>query len=246
MLSDDTFEDQLRLQFSMLDVPVPSAGAFEKAIRRFRRWRLRRRLLIATPGVVAAASLGVALGLGGGIGPGSGGSSSSNAIHPSDHNAIHLANYAFHLPSGFHVTAAATSACQAVVTFGEKMRYTPGSVPKIARIITGAGPYSTVKIASAANANGGCVEMALTRPFTPTAATENPYLGLTASTSSARQVDVAGYVGWLTTVGTNEGQPALQLTVELQQGNGQMRDLGVGASGFSASELLTIVSHGLS
>ena len=240
MSSSDVFEDQLRLEFSMLDVPAPSAGALETAVRRFRRWRLRRRLLVAAPGLVAAASLGAVLGLSGTSDLGSGGIPDSSTIR--------LANYAFPLPSGFHLTATPTDTCKAEVRFVERFETKPGSAPKSALtdlLHTGAGRYSTEKIASAASADGGCVEMALTKPFTPTAETGNPSYPLTTS-SRARRVDVAGYHGWLTTAQTNEGQPTSQLTVELPQADGQMRDLGVGASGLSANALLTIVSHGLS
>src|SRR5579862_4960545 len=40
MLSDDTFEDELRLEFSMLDIPEPAAGVLQKTVRSYRRWRL--------------------------------------------------------------------------------------------------------------------------------------------------------------------------------------------------------------
>ncbi len=245
MSSDDTFEDQLRLEFSMLDVPAPSAGDFEKAVRRFRRWRLRRRLLVATPGVAVAASFGVALGLSGVSGPGPGRSSSSHAYHLSIHDGIRLANYTFPLPSGFHVTASVTQACQAVVRFAERFNSTAGISAETLLKDTGTWSYTTVKIASAASANGGCVRMALTGLFTPTVVTGDPSYLLTES-SSSRRVDVAGHIGWLTTRQTNDGQPVLQLTVELPQADGRMRDLGVGSSGLNANELLAIVSQGLS
>lgn len=247
MSRDDPFEDELRLQFSMIDTPAPSERFVERTVRRYRSWRLRRRLAIAAPGFALAASLGVVFGLSGVSGPGSGGSSSPNAIQLSDHGAIHLANYVFPLPRGFHVTAAATGACNAIAilrshTLPPKdatgtVAWTPKTVPQ---------SYSTVNLAAAATESGGCVQMALTNPFTPAAATQNSYLPFTGSSSSVRQVDVDGYVGWLTTGSTSWGKPAPQLTVVLPQGNGQMRDLAVGSSGLRASELLTIVSQGLS
>lgn len=249
MSSHDPFEDQLRLEFSRLDVPAPSVGAFEKSVRRYRRWRLRRRLLVVTPGVAAAAGLGVALGLSGTSGHGPARSSSSKAVHLSGHNAMHLANYAFPLPPGFHTSSTATGSCRAVVTFEQKVRITRGSVPKAPKtpnVVTGKEINSTFKIASAASADGGCVEMALTIPFTPTTTTENPYLGFTVNKPSVRKVDVNGDVGWLTPAATNEGVSTPQLIVELPQGNGQMRDLGVSSAGLSANKLLTIVSQGLS
>lgn len=52
-----------------------------------------------------------------------------------------------------------------------------------------------------------------------------------------------GQVERLTAARKGGGQAGLQLTVEPPQ-VGPMRDLGVGASGLSANELLTIVSKG--
>ncbi|MHB1554428.1 MAG: hypothetical protein ACYCSX_09285 [Acidimicrobiales bacterium] len=233
MWSSDPFEDELRLRFSLLDVPEPSTRVRNEATRRFRRWRLRRRLLVATPSVAAAAVLGGVLGLGGFVGT---------------RDVIRLANYTFPLPPGFHLTAASTGPCRAVVAFRERIIVPPGSSPIGAGTISitkGKGPYHTAKIASAAGADGGCVLMALTDPFTPASETGNPSYTLTAS-PSARRVDVAGHVGWLTAARKDGGQADLQLTVELPQAAGQMRDLGVGASGLSANELLAIVSKGLS
>jgi hypothetical protein len=243
MWNDDSFEDELRLEFSMMGSVAPTAGFVEHAVRRYCRWRLRRRLMVATPGVAAAAGLGLALGLSGVGSPGpagSGGPSSASASRPSDGNAVHLANLVFHLPSNFHLTAAATTACRAVAVPATNPPPITG-VPKAVRLY----PDSTTQIAAAANASGGCVYLALTAPFTPTTATPNPYLPFTTSTSGVRQVDVGGNVAWLRG-GAEPTRPAYLLTVELPQANGQMEDLAVGSIGLSTGQLLTLISRGLS
>lgn len=135
-----------------------------------------------------------------------------------------------------------------VVFMGRSRRPTTGSVPWTREPIVDESivePPGSAQITAAASAMGGCVRMAVTVAFTPTTATRNPYLpyGLT---SNVRQVDVNGYVGWIGTAGTSFGQPTLQLTVELPQANGQMRDLAFASSYLSADQLLTIVSQGIS
>lgn len=245
MLSDDTFEDELRLEFSMLDIPDPAAGVLQKTVRRYRRWRLRRRLLVAAPGVAVAASLGVALGLSGVLSPGSGGSR-SNAIQLSDHHAIHLANYTFPLPKGYAVTSSLTATCPVLLIM---TRPTPptmpnnstGSVvwspPVIAQPFSASSSSSTAHMAAGATADGGCLVMELSVPFTPTQSIPNPYA------TGSQEVDVAGDMGWITVANYDKGK--VQLTVALPQANGQMRDLVVGSSGLTKSELVTVVTQGL-
>jgi hypothetical protein len=247
MLSDDTFEDELRLEFSMLDIPEPPAGVLQKTVRRYRRWRLRRHLLIAAPGVALAASLGVALGVSGVLSPGSGGSR-SNALHLSDHHAIHLANYTFPLPKGYAVTSATTATCPVVLLMTR-----PAPPPTMPKISTGstvwsppviAQPYSasssssTAHMAAGAGSDGGCLAMELSVPFAPTQSTPNPYV------TGSQEVDVAGDTGWLTVANYDKGM--VQLTVAVPQADGQMRDLVVGSSGLSKNQLVTVVTQGLS
>jgi hypothetical protein len=246
MRNDDSFEDDLRLEFSMMDGPAPTTSFVEHTVRRYRRWRSRRRLLMATPGVATAAGLGLALGLSGAGSPGpagTGGSASVDAHHPSDANAVRLENHVFHLPSGFRLTAATTTACHpdAVPATNNPPHIT--GTPKEVRVY----PYTTTQLATAVNSTGGCVVFAVTGSFTPTSATPNPYLPFTVSTPGVRQVDVDGDVAWLqTNPSPSETRPAYSLTVELPQANGQIQDLAVVSIGVSASELLTVISQGLS
>lgn len=247
MSRDDPFADELRLQFSMMDSPVPSARFVEQTVRRYRSWRLRRRLAVAVPGVALVVSLGVAFGLGGAGGRGAGGSSSSNAIELSGHHAIHLANYTFPLPKGYAVTTSATATCPVVLLM------TSPTAPTMPNISTGsavwsppviAQPYrassssSTAHMAAGAGSDGGCLAMELSVPFTPTQSTPNPYA------TGSQEVDVAGDTGWLTVANYDKG--TVQLTVAVPQPNGQMRDLVVGSSGLSKNQLVTVVSQGLS
>jgi hypothetical protein len=94
-------------------------------------------------------------------------------------------------------------------------------------------------MATGATADGGCLVMELSVPFTPTQATPNPYV------VGSQEVDVAGNTGWLGTTNYSQGSDSIQLTVALPQANGQMRDLVVGSSGLSKSELVTVVTQGL-
>jgi hypothetical protein len=246
MLSDDTFEDELRLEFSLLDIPEPAPGVLQKTVRRYRRWRLRRRLLVAAPGVALAASLGVALAVSGVLSPGTGGPR-SNAIHLSDRHAIHLANYTFPLPTSYAVTASTPSSCPVVLIMTQPTpptmpKISTGSVvwspPVIAQTYGASSSSSTAHMASGATADGGCLAMELSIPFTSSRSTANPYA------TGSQEVDVAGDTGWLTVANYDKGM--VQLTVAVPQANGQMRDLVVGSSGLSKSELVTVVSQGLS
>ena len=249
MSRDDPFEDELRLQFSMMDTPAPSERFVEQTVRRYRSWRLRRRLAFAVPGVALVVSLGVAFGLGGAGGTGTGGSSSSNAIELSGHHAIHLDNYTFPLPKGYAVTTSATTATCPVVLVTTRAA-APSTMPNIS---TGsavwsppviAQPYrassssSTAHMAAGAGSDGGCLAMELSVPFTPTQSTPNPYA------TGSQEVDVAGDSGWLTVANYDKG--TVQLTVAVPQPNGQMRDLVVGSSGLSKNQLVTVVTQGLS
>lgn len=79
--------------------------------------------------------------------------------------------------------------------------------------------------------------MELSVPFTPTQSIPNPYA------TGSQEVDVAGDMGWITVANYDKGK--VQLTVALPQANGQMRDLVVGSSGLTKSELVTVVTQGL-
>lgn len=237
MQTDEAFEEELRLQFSMMDSPEPSPGFVEATVRRYRRWRLRRRLMLASPALVLAA-VGVVAGLGG-FGGGQPGVNPETGVA-----SMRLARFSFPLPKDFRLASVETSACRALVVF----KGTPPSVPPS----TGAHPYTppdepqqylpsssaaTANMAAAASTDRGCLLMALTVPFTSTQATANPYV------ASGQKVDVDGYTGWLTT--TNATHGVVQLTVELPEGSGNFQDLGIGARGLSAATLLTVVSQGL-
>lgn len=245
MLSDDVFEDELRLEFSMMDSPVPTAEFVEDAVRRYRRCRRRRRLLVVTPGIAAASGLGLALGLSGVGSPGplnSGGPARAIAHAGSKVDSVQLANYVFHLPASFHLTDAVTTACRSYAVPATTAPTMTGP-PKAVRVY----PYSTTQIAAAANSSGGCVYLALTASFTPTTATPNPGLPFTGTAPGVRQVDVGGDTGWLrASPSPSTTRLGYLLTVELPLGNGQMRDLAVASIGLNTHELLTIVSKGLS
>lgn len=248
MWSDDTFEDELRLAFSMMDDPTPGAGYVERTVGRYRRWRLRRRLMVASPGVAAATGLGLALGLtgvGAPVAPGAGGPPGTRAHHPSEGGVVRVADYVFNLPAGFRLTAASTSTCLPDAVPATGAPPAEKGTPHAVRIYP-TSPYGTTQIATAANASGGCVRLAVTASFTPTPATPNPYFMLTASTPAVRQVTVGGDSAWLRTGALPTPKPVYLLTVEVPQGGGAMRDLVVSSIGLSTRELLAVISQGLS
>ena len=135
--------------------------------------------------------------------------------------------------------------CRSVVVFR-------GPKPTATRIITGSvsratlsimQPYGSPQIEALAAAKGGCVRMAITIPFTPNRSTQNPYLPLCFSTDSVRKVDINGYVGWLAIVGRVASHPITQLTIEMPQGNGQIRDVAISSTDLTLEDLLTVVSR---
>lgn len=243
MQTAEAFEEELRLQFSMMDSPEPSPGFVEATVRRYRRWRLRRRLMLASPALVLAGAVGIVAGLGGfGLGQPAVKSEIGTA-------SVRLAKFTFPLPKGYRLAAVDTSACRALVIFTSPITPTslaapstgsrPYTPPHVAQLYPPSSSSQTSSMAAAAATNGGCLLMALTVPFTPTQSTANPYLA-----SSGQKIDVDGYAAWLTS-SANASNGSVQLTVQLPAGNGKFEDLGIGARGLSAETLLTVVSRGL-
>ena len=246
MQTDNAFEQELRLQFSMMDAPEPTSHMVESIVRRYRRWRLRRRLVVASPALVVAGAVAIAAGFGV-----FGGSLDHQPVAKSEIAAVsmRLTGFAFPLPKGYRLASIDTP-CRALVVF--KSPVIPGTTG-LATPRTGASPYTpphvaelypaasspqTSAMAAAAATNGGCLLMALSVPFSPTQSTANPYLA-----TSGQKITVDGHAAWLTSVNASKG--SVQLTVQLPAGKGTFQDLGIGARGLSAQTLLSIVSKGL-
>lgn len=246
MPTDEAFEEELRLQFSMMEAPAPRPGLVEETVRKYRRWRMRRRLLVASPALAVAGAVGIVAGLGG-FG-GSGGRVPATNKPEIAAASMRLTRFTFPLPKGYQL-ASIDNACRALVIFSNPSPQLappgtgpyPYSPPRVSKLYPASSSPQTSTMAAAAATDGGCLLMALTVPFTPTQSTANPYLA-----SSGQAINVNGYEAWLTaSTGTSDGMGLVQLTVRLPAGNGKFEDLGIGARGLSAQSLLTIVSQGL-
>lgn len=241
MQTDEAFEEDLRLQFSMIDGPDPRPGLIEETVRKYRRWRMRRRLMVASPGLVLAGAVGIAAGLGG-----FGGTDQPVVKSQIAATSMRLGNFAFPLPKGYQL-ASIDTACRALVIFTDPTRtglptpstgshaYTP---PRVAQLYPASSSPQTSTMAAAAATDGGCLLMALSVPFVPTQSTANPYLA-----TSGQRIEVDGYAAWLTT-SANTSNGSVQLTVQLPAGKGTFEDLGIGARGLSAQTLLGVVLQG--
>lgn len=237
MQTDEAFEQDLRLQFSMIETPGPRPGLIDETVCRYRRWKLRRRLRIAAPVVALAGAIGLVAAVGGVFANGF----DSPVIGRGGSASMHLASYDFSLPHGYHLTSADTNACRAWVIFAAPTtapRPAPGvdqsNPPDNPHLYPPSASPATAEMAAAAGSSGGCLLMAITAPFTPPMGTANPYVAF------GHRVGVGKYIGWLTTAGS-----LVQLTVELPESNGTVRDLGIASRGINATTLVTIVVRGL-
>jgi hypothetical protein len=103
-------------------------------------------------------------------------------------------------------------------------------------------------MASAANAEGGCVFMVLAPPYTPTAANPDPESGSFENTPPVQVGSYEGRVGTWTyypkpsDVATQESA----LYVEIPVGGGQEQDLAVSSYNLSEGALVSLVANGLS
>ncbi len=244
MQTDEAFEEDLRLQFSMMEAPEPKPGLIEETVRKYRRWRMRRRLMVASPALMLAGAVGTAAGLGVFGGSGAGQPAVQSEIGTA---SMRLARFTFPLPKGYQL-ASIDTACRALVLFTNPTRtglptpstgshaYTP---PRVAQLYPASSSPQTSTMAAAAATDGGCLLMALSVPFVPTQSTANPYLA-----TSGQRIEVDGYAAWLT-ASANTSNGSVQLAVQLPAGKGTFEDLGIGARGLSAQTLLTVVSQGL-
>jgi len=222
MLNDEILELELERRFAGVQVLEPPPAFVEHTVREFRHRRRRSRVLALAVPVLAIAAVGLVLGI-----PG----------HDTSGSSIRLANYTFHWPKHADLAASTEPRCLPVAAFRAPVVATPNSsAPSVAHL------FSFPQVSSALTANGGCVVIALSDPFTPTAASPNPYVIATG----AQTVVVGRFHGWLSTGTGYGGVPLIQLTVEVPQGHGQMKDLAVGEQGVAISTLISVVTRGLS
>jgi hypothetical protein len=104
-------------------------------------------------------------------------------------------------------------------------------------------PASQQKVAAAAAADGRCVSMQLTAPFSP-GATGDPNIR-----RGAPEVTVGPYHAWLIPGGCSTHIPLdrqHRLVIEMSAPHGQIQDLVIGASGLSPAALTALVARNLS
>lgn len=222
MLNDEPFESELTRRLAAVQVLEPPPGFVAHAVRTFRRRRRRRRSRMLALAVPVLAAGGLVLGI-----PGHGPSGSS----------IRLAGYTFHWPTHVAVAASTKPRCLPVAAFRSPVVTTSnGAAPTVANL------FSFPQVRSALSANGGCVVVALSKPFTATGNPPNPY----ALSTGARPLHLDRFQGWLSTSTGYGNAPLIQLTVAIPRRHGQVADLAVAEQGVTASTLLTVVTSALS
>lgn len=218
-LSHEALEAALRSHFHASGGEPPSLDD-ELVLRVARRAHMERR---AHQGMAVAAVLLAALGTG----------IVTTTWHGRTHGELRLASYSFPLPRGFHTTSAPAPGCQAYAIVDAP--FSTSTVPYVL------APYDLPVVASAANSEGGCVTVAMTVAYTPTAGTPDPFR-LDLSTP----ITVNGYNAWVESGqrGT-DGYTVIDLGVEMPDGDGEYHDLVVGTESLSMNQVTTIVAEGL-
>jgi hypothetical protein len=222
MITDEP-ETRLRETFTRAaaDIEVPDQ-ARQRLLSRHYRPRTVNCKLTAVLAAAAAVALTVPLAIRGGSHP--------TAAGP----VLRLASHTFQLPAGYKLTAATSGPCHAFV--GVERLWNPNA--KDIRDRPGQTPMKV-----AASASGGCIAAVLAPPYTPYPGIPDPE----APAARAHPVQVGKYHGVIV------HSPVLafsvlfvELFVPLPAGGGQMRNLVIGVSRLSESELIKIAASGLS
>ncbi len=211
----------------------PRPDLADHVIRRRRDGRRRGRVAGVGAGIVAiAAAVVVTLGS-----SGTPGSTQLGSAH------LRLASYTFRLPRGAHAVSATPAAC----AVGAAVVYIPDPGE-------GVSNPDQPAIAKAVTANGGCVSMLLTDPYTSGAANapKEPNYPV-----DQQQVQIGSYTGTIGTyaiigadmtfhgVPVPSGTRQTVLNLTLPTSGGQVQDLQVAAAGITEQQLVSIVSSGL-
>ena len=146
-------------------------------------------------------------------------------------DTIRLASYTFHLPSRFHSTSSTPKSCMPLATVDAPFSASSGQIVE--------HPYNLPQVSSAITSAGGCITIALTNPYTPTAAAPDPF-----RVSLSAPIIVAGHVAWVESGQQGTGD-TLDLGIQLPYGNGQYHDLVVGTVGLPSNEVVRLVARGL-
>ena len=237
MFDERTLEDDLSRELRAIVVDLqPRAGLADTSIAR-RRSR-RRRAGVGGVGVAAAVSAGAVLALGGG----------SSAARPPE---LHLAAYKFALPRDATTVAATPAAC----ALGTFVTYPNDPNPTADQPGVGAAAARQPAISSAITAQGGCVSMLITDPYTPGSSLTPTPAFPELSTSPVTVDGDAGTIGTQEFLGGDNttingvhvpnATTDNELTLTIPAANGQDQLLVVTAAGVSQSELQSIVASGL-
>jgi len=231
MITDEP-EIRLREAFTRAaaDIEVPGQ-ARQRLLSRDYHPRTVNRKLTAVLSAAAAVAITVPLAIGRGTHPAAAGP------------VLRLASHSFQLPAGYKLTAATSPPCHALVAAAALVPWDPN-----ARDRRRAPPGQTA-MKAAASAAGGCIAAMLAPPYP--AGMPDPE----APVAGAHPVQVGRYHGVIV------HSPVLvfsvarfraarhylftELFVPLPAGSGEMRDLVIGASRLSASELIKIAATGL-
>ena len=235
MITDEP-EIRLREAFTRAaaDIEVPGQ-ARQRLLSRDYHPRTVNRKLMAVLAAAAAVAITVPLAIGGGSRPAAAGP------------VLRLASYSFQLPAGYKLTAATSAPCH--VSVAAVLPWDPNANDR-------RGPPGQTAMQAAASAAGGCIAAMLAPPYTPTAAVPDPE----APVDGAHPVQVGRYHGVIvhslthyppalvfsvTGIRAAKHQLFTELFVPLPAGGGEMRDLVIGASQLSESELIKIAATGL-
>ena len=233
----------------LVDDIQPRGGIVDAAIAR--RRTVRRQALTGALGTTAAVAAGLVVALGATDG-GSVARKGSGAVarKGSAVAQLQLASYHFSLPRDAKVVPAtpATCAFRTGVTYPNDPNQTLSDQPGV-----GASAPSQPTIANAVTAQGGCVSMLLTDPYSPGSdLTPTPAF----PTENQAPITIAGNSG---TIGTQEfiGDATMNrvklpsgtkddlLTLELPAPNAQKQLFLAAAAGISQQQLESIVASGL-
>lgn len=195
-----------------------------------RGWRRAPRRHPYLTGAAAMIALGAAVGA-----P----ISLSTGEHQSTTN-LKLASYSFRLPGRYHLSTATSATCSPMLVWGETGDMTgQASTPGYAS-----------GVSASASAAGGCLTMVLAPPYTPTQEWPDPET--VVSSSDGQAVQVGPYNALVRTgpviytAANGYGPSETILDVQIPLSGGTQQDLVVAEQGLSQSQLISLVSQGLS
>jgi len=230
MITDEP-ETRLREAFTRAaaDIEVPDQ-ARQRLLSRDYHPRTVDRALTAVLAAAAAVAITVPLAIGGGSHPAAAGP------------VLRLASHTFQLPAGYKLTAATSPPCHVSVA---------GVLPWDSNAKDRRAPSRQTAMKAAASAAGGCIAAMLAPSYTPTAAVPDPEVPV----ARAHRVQVGRYHGVIVhsrvlvfsvaSIRAAKHHLFTELFVPLPVGGGEMRDLVIGASRLSESELIKIAATGL-